>query len=536
MPIHVSQLLEPPQVPLTFRIRDERQHISVAHLTSAKCTIGSAPTCTLHLTGQDIRPVHCLILRGRRETVVRRWAPDTLLNGKTYEDALLAAGDRLHIGPVELEVLNSEATAEEENTLLESILDLKKQCQNLELQLEGQRTTGLQQFQAFERERSTWIHAEAKQRIEYEKNIYLLRELLNQRDSQIGQLTSRLEQLKKELSHVRNDNKPVHQNQTDELDRLRSESARLRESLAIAESREKEREAAIVEREKKLETQRLALEQLRAALEEERAMWDARQNSPTADEETDQEASTFQPISFMDQYAGMLDQDKEPDPDDPTPADHESMASESKLLLDAIQNGSDPDNGPTKIDGKSANESEESLEQYMSQLMRRIRGETELPNGVEPPDFAQEPPADPGVACDPPAPPAEEPTGRIHLEDIKRANVLPEHRGNFEALRQLANITAHQAIGTHANRMKRHRLCSKLLVSAVGFTGGLMLLYLSPHWKDSLAWYGVASLAAGIFWAGQSAAMLLKAIRQGSLDEPPLQAEPASHPEIDTRD
>ena len=37
--------------------------------------------------------------------VVRRWSPDTLLNGCQFTDAPLNPGDRLSIGPIELEVV-----------------------------------------------------------------------------------------------------------------------------------------------------------------------------------------------------------------------------------------------------------------------------------------------------------------------------------------------------------------------------------------------------------------------------------------------
>jgi hypothetical protein len=49
--------------------------------------------------------VHCLILRGPNGAVIRRWSPDTRLNGRTFTNAPLSAGDRLSIGWLELEVV-----------------------------------------------------------------------------------------------------------------------------------------------------------------------------------------------------------------------------------------------------------------------------------------------------------------------------------------------------------------------------------------------------------------------------------------------
>jgi hypothetical protein len=77
----------------------------IVELAAAKCAIGSAAGCTLRLRARGVRPVHCLILRGANGTVARSWAPNTRINGQPFRDALLEAGDRLSIGPVEFEVL-----------------------------------------------------------------------------------------------------------------------------------------------------------------------------------------------------------------------------------------------------------------------------------------------------------------------------------------------------------------------------------------------------------------------------------------------
>ncbi|MCE9603911.1 MAG: FHA domain-containing protein [Planctomycetia bacterium] len=75
-------------------------------LSSPKCTIGSAPNCTLRLRGKGIEPVHCVVLHGSRQTVVRRWASDTFINDHRFEDQTLRAGDRLAIGALEFQVVS----------------------------------------------------------------------------------------------------------------------------------------------------------------------------------------------------------------------------------------------------------------------------------------------------------------------------------------------------------------------------------------------------------------------------------------------
>jgi hypothetical protein len=92
---------------LILQVRGSSHNGQVVRIRSGKCSIGSAPQCTLRLVAGNVQPVHCLILRGPRTTLVRRWAADTRLNGRAFTDAELAAGDRLSIGPIELEVIQT---------------------------------------------------------------------------------------------------------------------------------------------------------------------------------------------------------------------------------------------------------------------------------------------------------------------------------------------------------------------------------------------------------------------------------------------
>lgn len=94
---------------LALRIHGTSRDGQIIQVKSPMCSIGSDRRCTLRLNASGIRPVHCLIVRGRRATVVRRWGPDTLLNGSTFSDAELMPGDRLGIGPIEMEVVQANA-------------------------------------------------------------------------------------------------------------------------------------------------------------------------------------------------------------------------------------------------------------------------------------------------------------------------------------------------------------------------------------------------------------------------------------------
>ena len=91
---------------LVFRIRNASRKGQTLRLTSAKCTIGSGSHCTLRLRAPGLAAVHCLVVRGPNATVVRRWAADTRLNDRPFNDAVLSPGDRLSIGPIDLEVVS----------------------------------------------------------------------------------------------------------------------------------------------------------------------------------------------------------------------------------------------------------------------------------------------------------------------------------------------------------------------------------------------------------------------------------------------
>ncbi len=92
--------------PLSLRVRGGPRDGQLVKLTAAKCTIGSSQGCTLRLRGKDVRPVHCFIVRGKANTIVRRWSADTLINGESFDDRPLALGDRLRCGPVEFEIVD----------------------------------------------------------------------------------------------------------------------------------------------------------------------------------------------------------------------------------------------------------------------------------------------------------------------------------------------------------------------------------------------------------------------------------------------
>lgn len=102
----------PAIAPLRLRFRGGQHDGQVVRINSNKCTIGSAPNATLRLACPGVHPIHCLIMNGSGGTAIRSMSPDTLLNGETFDDAQLQAGDVLSAGPLQLEVVPQESASD----------------------------------------------------------------------------------------------------------------------------------------------------------------------------------------------------------------------------------------------------------------------------------------------------------------------------------------------------------------------------------------------------------------------------------------
>ncbi len=108
---NATSVLGSPKGELSLRIRGSSRAGQIVSLASGKCTVGSAPGCTLRLRAHGVRPLHCLILRGEHGMVARSWSVDTRLNGRMFEDARLTPGDRLSFGPIEVEVVGQDGSS-----------------------------------------------------------------------------------------------------------------------------------------------------------------------------------------------------------------------------------------------------------------------------------------------------------------------------------------------------------------------------------------------------------------------------------------
>jgi hypothetical protein len=91
----------------TFRLqmRDSSGIERIFALGEGKHAIGSGPRCAVRITATGVQPLECVIVRNGNELRVRRWAPNTRLNGIDFDEAELKAGDLLQMGTAELHVV-----------------------------------------------------------------------------------------------------------------------------------------------------------------------------------------------------------------------------------------------------------------------------------------------------------------------------------------------------------------------------------------------------------------------------------------------
>ncbi len=106
-----SKLLGDPVGKLVLEIDKGDGRPRTFRLSGAKCAIGADERCEIRIKGKGIRPVHCVILRGENRTTVRRWAANTWLNGKPFDDSPLRQGDEIRLANLSIRIVADERSA-----------------------------------------------------------------------------------------------------------------------------------------------------------------------------------------------------------------------------------------------------------------------------------------------------------------------------------------------------------------------------------------------------------------------------------------
>lgn len=538
---------------LTLLISGGGVDSQVVRLSSAKCTVGSGVTCTLRLLGPGIRPLHLLIVRGTRGTFVRRWSPDTWLNGRPFEDAALRAGDRLRVGPVILEVLQPESSTHEpispaalvtrsvpsavpsaahsENEISQLSDDDRAQIESLRgraRRLVDALRTSRQQQKELESRVQTSLAAQR----EAEEKLRELQTSAREADGRSDGFSASVESLRSSVAELSN-----------ELETQKEQQRVLIEQLELAQSREAALKLGTQAGNASREVQAargkggsesssppahkcrddglVAIDRLREHSVGKDPTLPKQVRSCPPDEEASHRSAT--PASFMEQYAPHLLDDaacgREAAQAQSTVRSDARTAANIPIPIDAYEGEALSDNtSPPReraIDPSGdphtaaiSGDDEESLEEYMAKLMQRVRGSD---RGFE--QFqADQPfvtqhshaptPATVGRydAGSSPAAPLSAERSVFRLEDIKRA-APPERRGHFAAMRELANQSAHRALSR--SRMVRGTRdgTRRLLASGMCLASGIGILWWTPEALTPAGAGGVAAILASVYFA-----------------------------------
>ena len=524
-----TALIETATGELVLRICGSSRDGQIVRLKSPKCTIGSGARCSLRLRGPGIRPIHCLILRGIVGTVIRRWSPDTRLNGRAFDDAPLMPGDRLTVGPVELEVVDSGRSPDVEAAELEQQrgqwqaerAEAEQQLSRRTEELDARSAELENRRAALDEERRGWETQQAESESQST-------EQFDARRAELDALQAELEQQREQWQAERAEAEQQLGRRTEELDgrnaELESRRAALDEERHGWETQRAEGESQSIEQ---IDAQRTELDAQREELEQQRQQWqaehsEAEQQLGRRTEELDarsaelqsrrtaldeerrdwetQRAETEEQAGQRDRHATIESEqiDRAADSQPADQGDSEQPSEEAPVDLEAVLRrmgnmgvlrGDEPQESspaepvadvmapqPEAASLPAADEEEESIDDYMAQLMKRVQTAAQGAKKTEnrPQRRQSESPSEAPAEQPPSVPPAVQ-RRREPVEMAPRA-AAPERVTDLSAMRELANLSAQTAIDRHTRRTAILTNRSKLLVATVGaVTGGLLL-------------------------------------------------------------
>ncbi len=635
-----NTLLDAARGDLVLRVRGSSRDGQVVRLRSTKCTIGSGPHCTLRLRARGVRPLHCLILRGARSTIIRRWAPDTRINGRAFAEAPLVPGDQLSIGPIELDILedpqedtpatdgvNSVSGCEPplgKLPLLEEIektrpsvehsVELDARQEDLEArrrEWEAQRQTEQERLAQWTEQFETRISEqdarqedlEARHR-EWETERQAARDRLAQLTDHLEARTAtfdaRLEAFEAERRQWEQERDVIGEDATQSVEQsaaLEAELAAGREAFEVErrqwETECEEARKRLAQSTDHLEARTATLGARQEAFEQERRQWEAeREANPDKVQPEAVQPEAVQPEAVQPEVVQPEVIQREVvqrevvrreigTPGEPTRSDVEardvdtqaaprvsidaadlfSLPTETAAAVDHREEApgieaisrSEQQAHPNDIEGdvydeEEEDDEEESIDQYMSQLMDRVRSASGGQPGSSTagrvymplPDVPMEEndgdastsASSPWLAGPPSTPDRESAPESGEPRTYTPRGPAPEKPDAMAAMREVANISAQSAIARHGRGLLRQRSRGKLWIAAASLLTAAMLMAAWQYFgsADSLLYAGVLSLVGGAAWALQYAILAVRIVMNKQPKKPPTAPESATPP------
>lgn len=486
-----SAISSPPDF-LVLRVRGSTRDGQIVRLQSPKCTIGSGTNCTLRLQADNVAAVHCLILRGSNRTVVRRWSPDTRLNGRNFTESDLQVGDCLSIGAIDLEVVETAQPGLPNENLRDQQRTIDQQLAQIEVRL-----------RSLDEQEAAWEARKAGLQQALDDRVAGLDALHVDLESQRLALEKECRQYEARLAELQ-----LRESELEERGcKLESEIAVTAAPAVVSETPVPGPIASVPEplaAEKETETKPVA---------------DAATTTTTV-------PSSAPPVDLaavLRQAGFKIDEADEVDHEDnvqtvevdPTGqvdrADEQGQSKEPVVLQEESPDGGAAAGPPIDISApvpRSRNpaesgEEEVSIDDYMANLLARSRGQSAAPSGPiagpsrAPAAVASRPlPAVVAPALQPEPPPAGEPVA------MAPRTVAPERQVDFRAMRQLANVSAKNALHKHESKQLSADTRTKLLVTCVSVVVGVSLLVIHqlPGAQPITIYGAAASFTVAALW------------------------------------
>ncbi len=425
---------------------------------------------------------------------------------------------------------------------------------------EAERNTWEAERQAWATERQTLVTAVETAKLQNAASLSELDQRLTELNRQQGKLNEQQQVLAEQHNELQTEKQSLAdcrlkweseiQQQRGEIDRLKAELAAETNSFnSECDRREKElvnrtetldRQSADLER----EVARLAEE--RSALEAERQQFEQNLAVAKANISANEPAQSLPEIRIgtAESETPPTAQDCTPQADDPAePAgkgkDEDDVFTRLRTLAILKDEGDDKqqERPQTETEAKSptgeiqvgeectaeshpADKEEESIDDYMSRLLQRMRGTTGESESLakQASSAATDRASVPVEGCESrvesPASPLspDEPTQKKNVQ-LEPRNLAPEKTHHLAAMREIANLTARTAIAAHQLRHGSNRAWKNLLLAIVGLACGVWLLATAGATKSPRFFGGVVGIIVAVYWFFRSGLLARSVLR-----------------------
>ena len=300
---------------------------------------------------------------------------------------------------------------------------------------------------------------------------------------------------------------------------------------------------------KELEKQQALLEAARKELDEERAQWDSERERLLQDQEQEladlrlelsrsqaalreaeseqnrspkSEEEVFSRLRSMSLLKTDVDNDQAGETlvaeevtieaDDPQT---DGVQSHVRATPQVLSNDPAPEDSASSAAAAQEKEDVESIDDYMAQLLKRVRGVGSAYQGP-----ASQAPERPARAAQSVADSSSQPTSSPPIPVVEevpaklaRRAPAPELSSDLAAMRELANLSARAAIDKHAYRNWGRAAFGKLTIALLAIGTGAGAVCFAPAPDSMLMYAGLSSFVVAVFWLLQAGILMNHVIK-----------------------